>query len=74
MIGFINTSFESLLITINYSAIANIPISQITRTHYPFPGNGFITGTITSNHNEIFLPFLIQSPWNANPPELDPIL
>jgi hypothetical protein len=29
--------------------------------------------TITSNHYEVFLPFLIKSPWNADPPELDPI-
>jgi hypothetical protein len=41
---------QSFLITINYSAIANISTSQITRTHYPSPGNWFITGTITSNH------------------------
>jgi hypothetical protein len=30
--------------------------------------------TITSNHYEVFLPFLVQSPWTADPPELDPIL
>jgi hypothetical protein len=66
--------FQSLLITINYSAIANLPATQITRTCYPFPGNGFIRGTITSNHCEVFLPFLVQSPWTADPPELDPIL
>jgi hypothetical protein len=48
---------QSLLITINYSAIANVPTSQITRAHYPFPGNRFITGPITSNHYEVFLPF-----------------
>jgi membrane-bound acyltransferase YfiQ involved in biofilm formation len=24
---------------------------------YPFSGNGFITGTITSNYYEVFLPF-----------------
>jgi hypothetical protein len=34
---------QSLLITINYSAIANLPTSQITKTRYPFYGNGFIT-------------------------------
>jgi hypothetical protein len=32
------------------------------------------TEIITWNHYEVFLPFLVQSPWNANPPELDPIL
>jgi hypothetical protein len=25
------------------------------------------TETITSKHNEVFLPFLFQSPWNADP-------
>jgi hypothetical protein len=33
-IGFINIYFKSILITINYSAIANLPYSQITRTCY----------------------------------------
>jgi hypothetical protein len=74
MTGFIDTfSLQSLLLTINYSATANLPTSQITRTRYPFPGNGFISGTITSNHYEVFLSFLAQSPWTADPPELDPI-
>jgi hypothetical protein len=73
MIGFIHTSLQSLLFTINYSAIAYLATSQITRTRYPCPGNGFITGTIDSNHYEVFLPFLVQSPWNADPPELDAI-
>jgi hypothetical protein len=65
---------QSLLFTINYSATANLPTSQITITHYQFPGNGFLRGTITSSHSEVFLPFLVQSHWNADPPELDPIL
>jgi hypothetical protein len=30
--------------------------------------------TITSNHYEDFLPFILQSPWNADSPELDPVL
>jgi hypothetical protein len=34
-----------------------VPTSQITRARYPFPGNGFSTGTMTSNHYEVFLPF-----------------
>jgi hypothetical protein len=65
---------KSLLFTINYSATANLRASQITRTCYPFPGNGFITGTFTSNHHVVFLSFLVQSPWNADPPDLDPVL
>jgi hypothetical protein len=28
---------------------------------------GLNTGTITSNHNEIFLSFLLRSPWNGDP-------
>jgi hypothetical protein len=32
MIEFIDTSFKSLLITINYNAIANLPTTQITKT------------------------------------------
>jgi hypothetical protein len=65
---------QFLLFTIIYIATANLPISQVTRKRYPFPDNGFITGTITWNHYEIFLPFLVQSLRNADPPELDPIL
>jgi hypothetical protein len=65
---------QFLLFTINYSTTANVPTSQITRTRYPSPGNGFVTRTVTSNHYEVFLPFLVQSPWNADPPELDQIL
>jgi hypothetical protein len=43
-------------------------------TSHPFPGNGFIIGTIASNHYKFFLSLLVQSPWNADPPDLDPIL
>jgi hypothetical protein len=50
--------------------MANRPISQVTTIPYPFPGNGFVAGTITSNHCEVVLPFLVQSPWNADRPEL----
>jgi hypothetical protein len=65
-IGFIdNFALQSRLFTINYSATADLPTSQIARTHYPFPGNGFIIGTITSNHYKVFLSFLVQSPCNV---------
>jgi hypothetical protein len=53
MIGFIDTLYNQLVLTINYSATADFPTSQITRTSFPFPGNGFITGTITSDHSEV---------------------
>jgi hypothetical protein len=48
----------------NHSTFSSQPIS--TSLHYPFPGNGFITGTVTSNHYEVFLPFLVQSPRTAD--------
>jgi hypothetical protein len=32
------------------------------------------TGAIASNHYEVFLSFLLHSPWTANSPELNPIL
>jgi hypothetical protein len=63
-------SLQSLLITNNYSAIANLLTSQITRTRSPFPSKGFLTGTITSNHYEVFLPF----PATANSQHSPPIL
>jgi hypothetical protein len=50
-------SSTSPSLTINYNATANLSTSQITRTRYPFPINGFITRTITSTHSDVFLPF-----------------
>jgi hypothetical protein len=74
MIGiYYQLRLQSLSFTINYSATANLPTSQITRARCLFPGNGFITGSITSDRYEV-LPFLVQSPWHANPPELGPVL
>jgi hypothetical protein len=32
------------------------------------------TESITSNHYEVFLQFLIQSPWTAESPQLNPIV
>jgi hypothetical protein len=32
-----------------------------------------MTGIMTSNHYEVFLSFLVQSPWTAQSPELDPL-
>jgi hypothetical protein len=65
---------QFLFITISYSAITNLNTSQVSTTRCRFPGNGFIRGTIISNHYEVFLSFLVQSHWTADPPELDPIL
>jgi hypothetical protein len=70
----LDVSLQCLLITDSYSANTNLPTSQVTRSSYPFPSNGFITGTISLNHCEVFLPLLVQSPWNADPSELDPTL
>jgi hypothetical protein len=63
---------QSLLITIKYSAIADLHIFQFTVSH----ALGFSvftsrlrvtdpnTETSTSTHYEVSLPFLVQSPWN----------
>jgi hypothetical protein len=82
MIGFINAFFvKSLLITIN-TVLPLIYTFQYTIAH----ALGFLvstsrilamdlnTGTITSNHYEVFLSFLLHSPWIANSPELNQIL
>jgi hypothetical protein len=71
MIGFTGTSFTSSLNTY-YSATADLHNLQFTVAHKP----GFSVSTIrllatdlnaetrTSNHYELFLPFLVQSPGN----------
>jgi hypothetical protein len=71
---YINTFFYNLSYSQPIIALANLPTSQMTETCYPFPGNRFMTETITSNHYEVFLPFLVQWPWTTDPPELEPIL
>jgi hypothetical protein len=56
-----------------YSAIANLHTFQFTAEHaLEFSVSisrclvaDLNTGNITLNHYEIFLPFLLQSPWNA---------
>jgi hypothetical protein len=65
-----------------YSATADLHNLQFTVAHaLGFSGStsrilvtDLNTETITSNHYEVFLPFLVQSPWTADSPELDPIL
>jgi hypothetical protein len=73
MIGFVNNFVYNL--SSSQSIIVLSLIYQLHKSlgHYPFPGNGFITGTVTSNHHEV-LAFLDHSPWNADPLELDPVL
>jgi hypothetical protein len=73
---------QSLSLNYNqYSAIAIYTI-QFTGTNalgFPVSTSRILetdlnTDTITSNHYEVFLPSLIQSPWTADSPEHDPIL
>jgi hypothetical protein len=78
MIGFISTSVTlSLLITLNYKRFRYPTHVQFTAAH----ALGFSvftsrilatylnTETSTSNHYEISLPFLVQSPWNLGSSE-----
>jgi hypothetical protein len=71
--------FLTLLCTISlnykpYSAIADLHNLQFTAVHavgFSVSTSRLLvtdlnTETITSNHYEIFLPFLIQSPWTAD--------
>jgi hypothetical protein len=72
MIGFISTQVTMFLNYNQHSAITDLHTSQFTAAH----ALGFSiftsrlltmalkTETSTSNHYEVFLPFLIQSPWN----------
>jgi hypothetical protein len=72
MIGFISTSVTSSLNHIQYSAIADLHNSEFTDAHalgFPVSTSRILamdlnTETSTSNHYEVFLTFLIQSPWN----------
>jgi tryptophanyl-tRNA synthetase len=72
MIGFINISVTISLNYNQYSAIADLHTFQFTIAH-ALEFSAFTsrllatylnTGTSTSNHCEVFLPFLVQSPWN----------
>jgi hypothetical protein len=82
MIGFIGTSVTVSLNYNQYSVIADLHTFQFTVTHAL--GSSVFTSlilatdlnteTITSNHYEVFWPFLVQSPWTADSPELDSIL
>jgi hypothetical protein len=72
MTGFITTSVTISPLYNQYSAIANLPNLQFTVAH-PLGFSVFTsrllvtdlnTETSTSDHYEVFLPFLVQSPWN----------
>jgi hypothetical protein len=78
MIGFIGTSVTISLSYNQYSAIADLHTFQFTVAHAlgfsvftsRLVATDLNTNTVTSNH----LPFLVQSPWTADSPELDQIL
>jgi hypothetical protein len=72
MIGFISTSVTISLNYNQYSAIADLHNFQFTVAHAlgfsaftsRLLATDLNTETSTSNHCELFLPFLVQSPWN----------
>jgi hypothetical protein len=72
MIGFIGTSLTVCLYYNQYSAVANLHTFQFTVAHvlgfFVFTSRLLATDlnteTSTSSHYEIFLPFLVQSPWD----------
>jgi hypothetical protein len=82
MIGFIGTSVTVSLNYNQYSAIADLHTFQFTVAHAVgfsvstsrLLATDLNTETIISNRYEVFLPFLVQSPWTVDSPELDPIL
>jgi hypothetical protein len=81
MIGFIGPSLQLHLATINttrtykqYSAVADLHTFQFTAAHALGFSSPLVvvvadlnTGTITSNHCEVLLSFLLRSLWNADP-------
>jgi hypothetical protein len=72
MIGVIDTSVTISFNYNYYSAIADLHNLQFTVAHaLGFPvfisrllATDLNTESSTSNHYEVFLPFLVQSPWN----------
>jgi hypothetical protein len=71
MIGFICTSVTSSLNHTYYSAVANLHNFQFAITYAlglsvfssRLLAMDLSTESSTSNHYEVFLPFLVQSPW-----------
>jgi hypothetical protein len=81
MIEFIRTSFTISLNYNQYSAIADLHSLQFTVEHAlgfsvstsRLLATDLNTETSTSNHYEVFVPFLVQSPWNLGT-QLKPLL
>jgi hypothetical protein len=75
MVGFICTSVTISFNCNQYSAIADLHNFKFTVAHllgFSVSTSRLLvtdlnTETITSNHYEVFLSFLLQSPWNADP-------
>jgi hypothetical protein len=73
MIGFTGTLVTSSLNHAYYSAIADLHNLQFAVAHAlgfsvatsRLQATDLNTETSTSNHNEVFLPFLVHSPWNV---------
>jgi hypothetical protein len=82
MIGFIGTSITVVLNYNQYSGIANLQNLKFIVAHalgFSVATSRLVamdlsTVTIISNNCKVFLPFLVQSPWTADSPELDPVL
>jgi hypothetical protein len=72
MIGFIGASFTVSLNYNQYRAVADLHNLQFTVAHAlgfsvstsRLLATNLNTETSISNHYEVFLPFLVQSPWN----------
>jgi hypothetical protein len=82
MVGYIGTSVTVSVNYNQYSALADLRTFQSTVAHAlgfsvstsRFLATDLNTETSTSGHYEVFLPFLVPSPWTADSPELHPIL
>jgi hypothetical protein len=80
MIGFIDVFFVlSLLITIDavlllIYTLSSSPLHTHSVSTSHILAMNLNAGTITSNHYEVSLLFLLQSPWTADSSELEPIL
>jgi hypothetical protein len=69
MIGFIGTSVTVSLDYNRYSVIADLHTFQFTVPHalgFSVSTSRLLATDVTSNHYDVFLSFLLQSPWTAD--------